>query len=302
MGGPGGMGGGGVELDPLVAISDAGKPLRSKLLQVPALRERYLRYVKTIAQHSLTWDNLGPFITEMKELISEDVQADTRKLETYEAFVAATSDKSSNERGGRTMNLRSFIDQRSQFLLKHNEIKSVEPVPLSDLGKKAKPVSPSRETNAPIKRAGNSPVVINEVLAGNTKSIKDPQGEFEDYVELYNGSNQSIDLSGKYLSDSPKALRKWKFPDGTNIGPGEFLVLWADEDSKATNGLHLNFKLSSKGETVLLVDSDSQNNAILDFIKFESQKSDIAFGRGTPDQDRWHAMPPSAGKPNRLRE
>ncbi len=39
-------------------------------------------------------------------------------------------------------------------------------------------------------------VVINELLAGNTKSAKDPQGEFEDFIELYNPTNETVDLSG----------------------------------------------------------------------------------------------------------
>ena len=59
-GGRGSVGGGGPDLDPLVGIDDATKPLRSKLLAVPALRERYLAYVRDIAQKWLDWNTLGP--------------------------------------------------------------------------------------------------------------------------------------------------------------------------------------------------------------------------------------------------
>ncbi len=61
--GPGGPGGGGgVSLDPLVGIDDPSKPLRSRLLQVPALKAKYLSYVRTIAEKSLDWKKLEPVI------------------------------------------------------------------------------------------------------------------------------------------------------------------------------------------------------------------------------------------------
>ena len=95
-GGPGfgrgpGPGGGapthGLELDPLIAAEDPQKPLISKLLAVPALRERYLRYVREIAERWLDWDNLEPLARGYHERIAPDVKADTRKLESTEAFV-----------------------------------------------------------------------------------------------------------------------------------------------------------------------------------------------------------------------
>jgi hypothetical protein len=92
-GGPGGGGGrrggfgeGGPDLDPLVAIEDSSKPLRSRLLAVPALRTRYLNYVRDIAERRLDWKVLGPLAQQYQSLISADVKADTRKLYSSEAF------------------------------------------------------------------------------------------------------------------------------------------------------------------------------------------------------------------------
>ena len=68
------------ELDPLVGLDDATKPLRSKLLAVPALKERYLSYVREIAQKHMDWKTLGPRVQQYQALIAEDVKADTRKL------------------------------------------------------------------------------------------------------------------------------------------------------------------------------------------------------------------------------
>jgi spore coat protein CotH len=128
--------------------------------------------------------------------------------------------------------------------------------------------------------ADESTVIINEVLASNTRTLADPQGEFDDYVELHNVSDAAADLSGRYLTDSKSSLRKWAFPDGTKIPAGGFLIIWADEDGKASPGLHASFKLSQKGETVYLVDSDENGNVILNSLKFPAQRTDVAFGRG----------------------
>jgi hypothetical protein len=76
----------GVELDPLVMANDPNKVLISKLLAVPKLREKYLGYVRQIAEQWLDWEKLGPIAQEYHDLIAEDVKKDTRKLEGYEEF------------------------------------------------------------------------------------------------------------------------------------------------------------------------------------------------------------------------
>ncbi len=111
-GGPGGMRGGpggrgGPDLDPLVGMDDAGKALRSKLLAVPALREKYLGYVRDIADRWLDWKTLGPVAQKYHTLIADDVRADTRKIYSTEAFDTALT-------GG----LKTFADARRAFLLK----------------------------------------------------------------------------------------------------------------------------------------------------------------------------------------
>ena len=134
--------------------------------------------------------------------------------------------------------------------------------------------------------ADSSPIVINELMASNTKSLADPQGENDDWIELHNVSDYAVNLSGMYLSDNQNNPRKWQFPDGTQIGPGDYLIVWADEDGNAEPGLHANFKLSRNGETVMLVDTDQRGNQVLDVIKFEKQGEDVALGRvpnGTGD-------------------
>lgn len=119
----GGMGGGGsgVSLDPLINITDARKPLRSKVLAVPSLRKKYLDNVRTIATKSLDWKTLGPVVAQFRELIAAEVKADTRKLETFEAFELMTADAPATNARGREFPLRTFADQRRQFLLNYKE-------------------------------------------------------------------------------------------------------------------------------------------------------------------------------------
>jgi hypothetical protein len=116
-GGGGGRGEGGATLDPLVGLDDAGKPLRSRLLAVPRLREQYLRHVRTLARESMRWDAIGPVIAAQRALIEDLVRADTRKGTSFEAFDQATAPDAGVE-----SSLRTFFEQRAAFLLAHPAI------------------------------------------------------------------------------------------------------------------------------------------------------------------------------------
>jgi hypothetical protein len=110
LGGGGGRGGRGpVQIDPLVGTDDPTKPLRSKLLAVPALRQKYLEYVRDIATRWLDWNALLPMAKSSHDLIASEVRTDTRKLYDvagFEAGVAATGNP-----------LKAFVDARRAFLL-----------------------------------------------------------------------------------------------------------------------------------------------------------------------------------------
>ncbi len=154
VGGPGGPGGGfgggvqgstGVNMDPLIGLNDTTKPLRSKLLAVPSLRKRYLSFVRTIAEDDLNWERLGKTVEQYATLISPFLEADTKKLTSFDAFKTAVSGDATptaaapqeggggpgfGPMGGRgpRLSIRQFADQRSQFLLNHDEIKTLSRV------------------------------------------------------------------------------------------------------------------------------------------------------------------------------
>ena len=142
-------------------------------------------------------------------------------------------------------------------------------------------------------------VVINELMADNDNTIADPQGDYDDWLELHNLTDSAVLLSGMYLSDKEDEPTKWEFPENTEIPANGYLIVWLDEDGEdAPAGLHANFKLSKGGEIALLVDTDAQGNQVLDSVIFGEQETDVAFGRlpdGTGDFQIVQATP---GAPN----
>jgi hypothetical protein len=132
-GGPGGLGVGprinGVELDPLHAANDQGKPLISKLLAVPSLRARYLAYVREIAEKHLDWQKLGPIVRSYESLIAADVEADTRKLDSIEDFRKGVAEEAPGAAASgegprrRAISLKRFAEERRAYLLRYKETK-----------------------------------------------------------------------------------------------------------------------------------------------------------------------------------
>lgn len=125
-------------------------------------------------------------------------------------------------------------------------------------------------------------VVINEFMASNDATQADQDGEFDDWIELYNNTDSPVDLAGFSLSDDAAELDKYIFPEGTSIAANDYLIVWADGDTDQ-EGLHADFGLSAGGETLLLADA---RLAIIDSITFSDQQDDVSHGRfpnGTGD-------------------
>jgi hypothetical protein len=124
-------------------------------------------------------------------------------------------------------------------------------------------------------------IVINEILPKNTQYGSDEDGDFDDWIELFNLSNEDIDLSGYYLTDSKKQPEKWKFPDGTIISKNGYLIVWADGDSTHVSGLHTNYKLSSDGETVVFLTPELEVINMVEYPATVLEKSWARIPNGT---------------------
>lgn len=145
------------------------------------------------------------------------------------------------------------------------------------------------------KEGGVEGLVINELLASNSEVMTDQDGEYDDWIELYNNSNNPIDLSGYLLSDDLEELDKWVFPDEIIIDAGGYLIIWADGDIEQ-EGLHASFKLSSAGESLFL--SSPSGLEIIDEVHFDLQTADVSYGRPVNGTGDFHSMSPSFGTEN----
>ena len=144
--------------------------------------------------------------------------------------------------------------------------------------------------------AVTSKIVINEFMAKNDSYIADDAGEFDDWIELYNPTQDDIFLSEKYLTDDPASLTKWQFPfGGVIIGAGEYMIVWCDKDDNQS-GLHADFQLDAAGEFIGLVAEDGVT--IIDSISFGTQTPDISFGRYPDASENWEFLDPTAGSAN----
>lgn len=122
--------------------------------------------------------------------------------------------------------------------------------------------------------------VINEMMSQNLATVMDEAGEFDDWVEIHNPTNAPLDLAGYYVSDKLNNPTKWQVPSGvadsTVIPAGGYVLLWADEQgSQGWN--HMNFKLSSAGEVVVLRSPDGFS--IADSLHFGPMDSDVSLAR-----------------------
>ena len=148
--------------------------------------------------------------------------------------------------------------------------------------------------NVRSKSAGD--LVINEFMASNNTAVADQNGEFDDWIEIYNKGITSVDISNYRLTDDASDFSLFSFPSGTVINPNQYLVVWADRDT-SQSGYHADFKLSSGGETILLADSYL---VIVDSITYGAQVSDTSFGRLPNGTGNFVKMPQTLGAQNSL--
>lgn len=141
----------------------------------------------------------------------------------------------------------------------------------SDAGK----FSPERAEHEFYELTLSAGVVINEIMPSNINTVADQDGEYDDWIEFYNNSSSDIDMGGYFLTDDISIYNKWIFPAGTTIPANGYLIVWCDNDI-LQSGLHAGFKLTSKGETILL--SDAAGNPVNE-VTFPNLQNNLTFGR-----------------------
>jgi hypothetical protein len=332
---------------PFYRADNANFPLMYRLMQIPEYRQRYLAHLRTVVDESLSLATTQALISQYSDFIDAEVQADTKKIYTYNQFLSGLNILQ-NIINTRRNTINNYVEVNvaspvigNAILIGENGLWTVNPgeipevqvestapdgvasvwlyysdawvgnfekiemtnsggnvysaeLPALSIGGVMRFYFESIRQNAAATRSYlptgaehdvffysiepqwvESDVVINEIMALNNSTATDEAGQYEDWIELYNNGNETINLSGYYLSDKTTDYTKWEIPAETTIEPDEYLIVWADED--ATDGiLHSNFKLSGTGETLTLL---TPNFEIADQVVFGELEIDMGFAR-----------------------
>ena len=100
--------------------------------------------------------------------------------------------------------------------------------------------SPSPDPEELSRGAGQ--VVISEFMEKNRTVLRDEDGDFSDWIELWNRSDEAVDISGWNLSDRENQLG-WTLPE-MSLQPGERIVIFASGKDRQGEQLHTGFSLS----------------------------------------------------------
>jgi hypothetical protein len=148
--------------------------------------------------------------------------------------------------------------------------------------------------------SGNTTLVINELMANNAGSVRDQDGDADDWIEIYNTGDSPVNIGRMYLTDNQTADAGWRVPDNnpvaTTIPPKGFLLIWADDEANEGT-LHASFKLGSDGENVRFLAADGKT--LIDEVTFGSQAEDRSYGRLPDGSEDWQTIAtPTPGKSN----
>ena len=119
-------------------------------------------------------------------------------------------------------------------------------------------------------------IVINEIMASNGMYENE---ESYDWIELYNRSKKTVDLSGWMVSDGKKNLAKFVFPSGTKLKAGGYLTIWCTGDDTVEAGTKspysATFSLSAEGETLYLSNAEGER---VQTLEYPQQYGNVSWG------------------------
>lgn len=157
----------------------------------------------------------------------------------------------------------------------------------------------------PLFRPEAGTLVISEFVASNGASLADEDGDFSDWIEIYNPGSRPVNLSGWALTDALDQPDRWTFPNRT-LESRQYLVVFASgKDRRPTEAgapLHTNFKLSKTGEPLALY--NRLDGSFADIIRpgYPEQFRDIAYGRRdaalAAESGFGYLLTPTPGRPN----
>ncbi|MDO4567502.1 MAG: lamin tail domain-containing protein [Clostridia bacterium] len=139
---------------------------------------------------------------------------------------------------------------------------------------------------------------INEFMASNASTVADDYGEYSDWIELYNDTDEPMDLSGFYVSDDLNDPLKYELPQGTTIDAKGYLLIFCSGrgEVSASGEIHATFSLKKYKEDVVLC---TPRGAIVDAYSYTLQEADVSMARATDGVGEFEAcITPTPGFPN----
>ena len=125
------------------------------------------------------------------------------------------------------------------------------------------------------------PLWLNEVEPNNLTGITNGASQRTAWLELYNASTQSVSLAGLYLADNYTNLTQWPFPNNAQIGPSQFLVVFADglTNLSTTNELHTSFVVAANSGSVALTRLTTNGQMqVLDYLNYANLLPNYSYG------------------------
>lgn len=143
-----------------------------------------------------------------------------------------------------------------------------------------------------------SPLVINEVMVYNDSYNRQPDGEYYDWVELKNVSEEPIMLAEYYLSDDKDNPMLWRLPE-RYLDPGALLVVHCsgNSDLSTSDTVHSNFSLNSTSERLYLTSAAQQR--VTDYVWLHDIFKDWTVGRMDGQSGFFYLSSPSPWSGNR---
>ena len=241
------------------------KVLVRRVFAVPEFKERIFNYMCEILEVNFTSDRIHPILDSQLTLVINDWGAsnDFLTTSTLNDFIDGVTWFGIFGRVFQSM--KHFVTDRSNVIV--NELLS-EGHTCTSLATSVNPQD----------------VVINEFMAsnGNGSPWPDQDGDFDDWIELYNNTSSPISLENYFLSNTDTFLHKWELPADAVIPANGYLIIWADKDPHQI-GLHAKFSLPKSGGSIYLSYLD---DTLIDSISFGAQETSQSLSRipnGTGD-------------------
>ncbi|OGU48233.1 MAG: hypothetical protein A2000_11285 [Ignavibacteria bacterium GWB2_36_8] len=131
---------------------------------------------------------------------------------------------------------------------------------------------------------------INEFLASNNNVNSDENGEYDDWIEIFNNNSYQVNIGGLFITDNLDNPCKYQIPyystELTTIPAKSHILLWAD-DQTGQGILHLSFKLDATGEQIGITQVFDDDTLFIDSLTYSEQTTDISYGRLPDGSGNW---------------